>query len=137
MCPMKMAKLESALRAALAFKDAFNRHEVAGILRLLSEDCLLETSVPAPNGATYRGQEAIAHWWQDFFAEWPQVRLEVEEIYGFGERCVMRWTCRWAGALGQGDHLRGVDIFQVKDGLICEQFSYVKGKNACEEKEFL
>jgi ketosteroid isomerase-like protein len=135
MCPMKMAKLESALRSALAFKDAFNRHEVAGILRLLSAECLFETSVPAPDGAAYRGKEAIARCWQDFFDQWPQIRLEVEEVYGFGERCVMRWRWSWTGASGEAGHLRGADIFQVKDDLICEQFSYIKGEIACEQKE--
>ncbi len=33
----------------------------------------------------------------------------------------MRWTYTW----GDG-HVRGVDVFKLKDGLICEKLSYMK-----------
>jgi hypothetical protein len=39
----------------------------------------------------------------------------------------MRWRYHWVDAAGKQGHVRGVDIFQVKDGFICEKFSYVKG----------
>jgi hypothetical protein len=42
-------------------------------------------------------------------------------------RCVMRWRYQWVDAEGKNGHVRGVDIFQLKNGLICEKLSYVKG----------
>jgi len=38
-----------------------------------------------------------------------------------------RWRCDWVDAAGEKQHVRGVDLFQVSGGLICEMLSYVKG----------
>ncbi|MDH7488318.1 MAG: nuclear transport factor 2 family protein [Anaerolineae bacterium] len=124
---MKMARIESAARVVLEFAEAFNRHDVAGMVRLLTDDCLLATAGPAPEGATYAGKAAVAEFWQDFFRRSPQARLKIEDIFGFGLRCVMRWRCDWVSASGEPGHVRGVDIFQVRERLICEHRSYVKG----------
>jgi hypothetical protein len=39
----------------------------------------------------------------------------------------MRWRYDWIEGAGEERHVRGVDIFKVKDGFICEKLSYVKG----------
>ena len=127
MSPIRMSKIESAMRAVLAFKEAFNLHDVAGITQLLSEDCIFEDFVPAPDGAVYSGKEAIARYWEDFFRESPHAHIEIEEIFGFGKRCIMRWKYEWVDAAGEKGHIRGVDIVRVKKDTICEKLSYVKG----------
>ena len=122
-----MSKIESATRIVLAFNEAFNRHDVESMLKLMSEDCRLEHNGPAPDGAIYSGQEAVAQFWQDFFRESPRAHIEIEEIFGLGFHCVMCWRYDWEDTAGDKGHVRGVDIFKLKDGLICEHFSYVKG----------
>ena len=128
MSPIRMSKIESAMRTALAFHAAFNQHDTAAIMKLMSDDCVIEHSHPAPDGAVYTGQEAIAQFWQAFFQASPQAHLEIEEVFGLGERCIMRWQYRWVDANGQPQQVRGVDIFQVHDGLICQKLTYVKGR---------
>ncbi|MCA9993869.1 MAG: nuclear transport factor 2 family protein [Anaerolineales bacterium] len=123
---MKMSRIESALRVVLAFNEAFNRHDVAGMMQLVSDDCLFESSTPAPDGAVYRGKEAMTQFWLAFFRQSPEARMEIEEIFGLGMRCVMRWCYYWTAPAGEKRHVRGVDICQVKNGLICEKLSYVK-----------
>lgn len=120
----RLAMAESAMRVVLAFHEAFNRHDLDGMARLLSSDCVLESAAPAPGGAACTGKEAVLQFWQGFFEQQPDARLEIEEVYGFGERGVMRWKRQQAGGDG---YLRGAEIFRVKDDLICEQHSYVKG----------
>jgi ketosteroid isomerase-like protein len=127
MCPANMAKVESAIRAVLAFNDAFNNHDVPAMMRLMSEDCLFENTFPAPDGTVYKGKEVVAAFWQDFFRASPHAHIEIEEVFGFDKRCVMRWKYGWMDEAGVKGHVRGVDIFLVKDGLICEKLSYVKG----------
>ncbi len=122
MSPARMEKIEVAMRTVLEFNDAFNRHDVARMMKLMTEDCVFENTEPAPDGTTYRGKAAVMQFWQNFFHESPQAHIEIEEIFGMGYRCIMRWTYSW----GAG-HVRGVDVFQVRDGLISEKFSYVKG----------
>lgn len=127
MSPTRMSRIESATRIVLEFNDAFNRHDVAGMMRLMSDDCVFENTDPAPDGAVYSGKEVVTRFWENFFRESPNARIEIEEIFGFGMRCVMRWRYEWMDAAGNKGHVRGVDIFQVRDGFICEKFSYVKG----------
>jgi predicted SnoaL-like aldol condensation-catalyzing enzyme len=122
-----MSKLESALRTVLDFNRAFNRHDVAGMMRLMSDDCVFENTHPAPDGTVYAGREAVTRFWQDFFHASPQAHIEIEEIFGLGERCIMRWTYTWVDMGGETGHVRGVDVFRVKNGLIREKLSYVKG----------
>jgi ketosteroid isomerase-like protein len=127
MSPIKMSKLESAMRVVLEFNEAFNRHDVAGIIQLMSDDCIFESTFPAPDGTVYSGKEAVTNYWQDFFRGSPEAHIEIEEIFGMGERCIMRWRYNWVDMGGEKMHLRGVDIFRVKNDSIHEKLSYVKG----------
>jgi len=128
MSPIRMSKAETAARVVLEFNDAFNRHDVAGMMKLMSDDCVFENTNPAPDGTVYSGKEAVTRFWQDFFRESPHAHIEIEEIFGLGNhRCVMRWRYEWVDAAGKKGHVRGVDVFKLKDELICEKLSYVKG----------
>jgi steroid delta-isomerase-like uncharacterized protein len=122
-----MSRLETAIRIVLEFNEAFNRHDVAGMMQLMSDDCVFENTAPAPDGTAYLGKEAVARFWQDFFRESPQAHIEIEEIFSLGLRCVMRWKYGWVDAEGEKGHVRGVDVFKLKEGLISEKLSYVKG----------
>jgi hypothetical protein len=127
MSPVRMAKLESAIRVALAFNEAFNRHDVAAMMRLISDDCVLETATPAPDGERYAGKESIAAYWERYFRESSAARRVIEETFGFGHRCVLRWRCEWIDRAGATRHGRGVDIFAEQNGAICQHLSYAKG----------
>jgi len=127
MSPARLSKIESAMRVVLAFNDAFNRHDVDGMMQLMSDDCVFENTAPAPDGTVYAGKEAVTRFWQDFSRESPHAHIEIEEIFGLGNHCIMRWKYEWVDETGIKGHVRGVDIFKVREGLISEKFSYVKG----------
>lgn len=122
MSPTNLSKIEASVRTVMDFNDAFNRHDVAGMMQLTSDDTVFENTHPSPDGTKYSGKQAVTKFWEDFFHESPNAHIDIEEIFGFGNRCVMRWTYTW----GDG-HIRGVDVFKLKDGLIAEKLSYVKG----------
>ena len=122
-----MSQLESAIRVVLEFNEAFNRHDVAGMMQLMTDDCIFENTSPAPDGAVYSGKEVVTRFWQDFFRESPQAHIEIEEIFSLGERCMMRWRYSWVDMAGDKGHVRGVDVFRVRNGFIREKLSYVKG----------
>jgi ketosteroid isomerase-like protein len=122
-----MTKIELAMRVVIEFNDAFNRHDVAAMMNRMSEDCVFENTSPAPDGTIYTGKEAVTKFWEGFFAESPRAHITIEEIFSAGQRCIMRWTYTWIDASGNEGRVRGVDVFQIRDGLICEKFSYVKG----------
>lgn len=127
MSPIQMSRIEEAIRIVIEFNEAFNRHNVADMMRYMSDNCIFENTNPAPNGTVYAGKEAVTLFWQNFFRESPHAHIEIEEIFGMGKRCIMRWTYSWEDETGKKGHVRGVDIFQVREGLITEKLSYVKG----------
>ena len=126
MSPARMARIESAMRTVLAFNEMFNHHDIASLSQLISDDCLLEDTGPAPDGAAYLGRAAILQFWQRLFNESPDCKVEIEEIFGQGERCILRWRYSQADPAGTRGRIRGVDIFKVKNGTICEILSYAK-----------
>jgi ketosteroid isomerase-like protein len=107
--------------------DAFNRHDVDGIMELMTDDCVFESTSPAPDGGRFQGQKAVREIWQELFAGSPHASFETEEIFAAGDRCVVRWVYHWVGADDQPGHIRGVDLFRVRDGKVAEKLSYVKG----------
>ena len=128
MSPTRMERVEGAIRVVLAFQAAYNRQDAAALAALHSDDCLFEASGPAPDGAVYNGKTAVSRALEQQFGQAAGARLEIEEIFGAGMRCIMRWRYHWDDAAGQAGHLRGLDLFQVHDGLIEARFSYVKGE---------
>jgi predicted SnoaL-like aldol condensation-catalyzing enzyme len=127
MSPIRMDRFESGVRLVIEFNEAFNRHDVSGMMKLMSEDCVFENTDPAPDGAIYTGKEAVTRFWQDFFAQSPHAHIKIDEIFGFGNRCIMLWRYDWEDASGAKGHVRGVDIFRIQNSFICEKLSYVKG----------
>jgi lactoylglutathione lyase len=109
------------------FNDALNAHDADAMMRLMTADCVFENTFPPPDGARYEGQAAVRGFWESFFAGSGGARIEIEELHVMGERCVMRWRYSWVDSDGQPGHIRGVDIYTLRDGLIAEKLSYVKG----------
>lgn len=127
MSPSRLAKLELGIRAVLAFNKAFNQHDVDGMIHLMSENCVFENTTPPPDGTRYSGKEAILQFWRDFFRELPDMHMDIEEVFGLGNRCILRWRHEWMDAAGHKVHVRGIDLFKIEEGLISEHLSYVKG----------
>jgi ketosteroid isomerase-like protein len=127
MCPARMSKVENSIRLVLEFNEAFNRHDVVGMMHLLSPDCIFESPSPSPNGTAFSGHEAILAFWQVYFREFSDVTCKIEDIFSLGFHCVMRWRRTWVDPAGETMNMRGVDVFKIKENLICENYSYVKG----------
>jgi ketosteroid isomerase-like protein len=108
------------------FNGAFNDHDVDAIMSLMTDDCVFDNTRPAPDGELIRGQEAVRAFWASFFERSPEARFDAEEIFAAGDHAVVRWCYRWIRD-GQEGHVRGVDIFLVRDGKVAEKRSYVKG----------
>ena len=109
------------------FNAAFDRHDVDAVMATMTDDCVFENTFPAPDGTRYEGQAAVRAFWETFFRESPQAVITVEELFAAGDRCTVRWRYHWGGTSSTAGHVRGVDIFRVRDGKVAEKLSYVKG----------
>jgi ketosteroid isomerase-like protein len=115
-------------RAAVdRFNAAFARHDVDAVMAAMTDDCIFENTYPAPDGTRYEGQAAVRGFWETFFRASPEAILTVEELFAAGDRCTVRWVYHWGGACSSAGHVRGVDLFRVRDGKVAEKLSYVKG----------
>jgi ketosteroid isomerase-like protein len=110
-----------------AFNTAFNSHDVAAIMALMTDDVLFENTSPFPDGTRYEGQTAVARFWTELFTSTPSAHFAAEEIVGAGDRAVVRWRYSWSNPDGGDGHIRGIDLFRVRDGKVAEKLSYVKG----------
>ena len=88
---------------------------------MITDDCVFEATGPAPDGTTHKGRDEIRQAWKGIFDDTGS-RFEVEESFAVADRVVERWVYSWAGG-----HIRGVDLFRVRDGKVAEKFAYVKG----------
>jgi ketosteroid isomerase-like protein len=104
-----------------AFGAAWGAHDLDATLALVTEDCLFESTGPAPDGERHKGIDDVRRAWAPIFDDATSV-FEVEECFAAGDRVVQRWCYSWTGG-----HVRGVDLFLVRDGLVAEKRSYVKG----------
>jgi len=109
------------------FHRALNARDLEGMLACLTDDTIFENTHPAPNGTRFEGRSAVSSFWGKFLEGSTSPRIEAEEIFAAGDRCVMRWTYTWVDGDGVEGHIRGVDVYRVRGGLIAEKLSYVKG----------
>jgi ketosteroid isomerase-like protein len=105
------------------FNAAFDAHDVDAVMALMSPDCVFEGTAP-PDGDRYQGAADVRRAWERLFEASPAAQFSTEEIFGVGDRVVVRWRYEWDGGAG---HVRGVDLFRVTEGLIREKLAYVKG----------
>ncbi len=105
-----------------AFNAAFNSRDVDAVMAWMTDDCVFESTGPAPDGVRYEGAVAVRKAWEEFFAGTPEMRFSTEELILCGDRAVVRWRFVWADG-----HVRGVDVLRIRDGKVAEKLSYVKG----------
>jgi uncharacterized protein (TIGR03086 family) len=103
------------------FSAAFDRRDVDAVMGAMTDDCVFESTAP-PDGTRHEGQAAVRAAWVDFFRDSAGARFAPEEQLVCGDRAVTRWQYTWAEG-----HVRGVDLFRVRDGRVAEKLSYVKG----------
>jgi ketosteroid isomerase-like protein len=108
------------------FNEVFNRHDADGLAAFLTDDTVFEDTSPAPDGRRVEGKAAVVEFWRGWFVRNPDARFEAEEVIVSGSRATVLWVYRKMRS-GQPWHLRGVDVFTVKDGKVAAKLAYVKG----------
>lgn len=107
--------------AVARFTQAFDAQDVNAIMAAMTPGCVFEDTSP-PDGARHVGAEAVRAAWAALFTASPDGVFTTEEVIEAGDRVVVRWRYSWSDG-----HVRGVDVFTVRDGLVAEKRAYVKG----------
>jgi ketosteroid isomerase-like protein len=115
------AQAETASAVVDRFNAAWDAHDLDAALEMISDDCVFDSTSPAPDGKRFTGKAAIRAAWEPIFDD-PASRFTAEESFAAGSRVVVRWRYDWVCG-----YVRGVDIFTVRDGKVTEKLAYVKG----------
>lgn len=114
--------------AALArFNAAFAAGDVDAIMALMTDDCVFESTSPAPDGERHEGAAAVRKAWEELFAATSEAQFSTEEAIVCRGRAVVRWRFSWRETDGSPGHVRGVDVMRFREGKVSEKLSYVKG----------
>jgi len=110
-----------AIKVVEVFGQTWADHDLDAAIALITEDCVFDNTDPAPDGTRYVGRDAIREAWRPIFED-AAASFTAEETFAAGDRVVQLWRYDWASG-----HVRGVDVFKIRDGLVAEKLSYVKG----------
>ena len=111
----------STLAALARFTAAFDAQDIDAIMAAMTSACVFEDTSP-PDGTRYVGAVAVRAAWTALFTASPRGVFTAEETIAANDRAVVRWRYDW----GDG-HVRGVDVFTIRDDLVAEKLAYVKG----------
>ncbi len=108
--------------------DAFNRHDVEGILRRFADDAdwLLSRGIP-PEGGRVRGIEAIRVMLQRRFRTIPDMHWEIASHWVAGNRGCSEWTVTGTESNGNRIEWLGIDVWELNDdGQVTTKDTYWK-----------
>jgi ketosteroid isomerase-like protein len=105
------------------YNDAFEHHDPGPLAELVADDCVLENTSPAPDGARFEGREAVGAFWQQIAAD-TSMNFEIEDVIVMDDRAIIFWRLRYGVA--EEESVRGVNLLLVRDGKIIDARGYVK-----------
>ena len=113
-----------------AFADAWNRHDVDGLMTFMSDDCAFESSAgPDVCGTRYRGREAVRAGFADVFRIFPDAHWGNATHFVAGDRGVSEWTFTGTRADGTRVEVHGCDLFVFRAGKIALKDSFRKNRS--------
>jgi len=119
---------EEMERALACWLEAWNAHDVDGVMALTHEDALFENW----SGARVRGKRRLQRAWAPWVAAHGGFRFIEEETY-FDEvqqKALFRWRLVWPSRqeehAGETEEREGVDVLHFRDGKILRKLTYTK-----------
>jgi reactive intermediate/imine deaminase len=126
-----------AIKVLEAFADAYNRHDVDGIMAHMTDDCsFLSYFGPEACGERFAGIEKVRQRVATGLADFPDARWEDIKHFVSGNRGVSEWTFR-ATKRGTTERIErcGLDVFTFKHGKIHVKDTYQKWRQVADPRQ--
>jgi ketosteroid isomerase-like protein len=105
----------------------FARHDVDGILDCFTDDGIFDiTEGPEPWGERFQGKAEIRKALDALFGALADVQFVDATRWVSGDRGVSEWTCVGTTAKGRPIRVKGVDLFEFRNGKVTRKDSYFK-----------
>lgn len=107
--------------------DAFNAHDLDGIMSFFADDCVFETPRgDAPWGKRLVGKERVREGFAGRFAGIPDVHYGDACHWVVGDRGCSEWLLTGTSTTGEKIAVRGCDLWTFRNGKIARKDSYWK-----------
>ena len=114
-----MSQNDPTWRLLEDFAQAFNRHDLDGVMSRMTDDCVFLTAAgPAREGARFEGQAAVRQAFADFIAERPDVQWNDPVHVIDGDRAITEWRFTCTDPDGRSQDVSGLDVFHLRDGKV-------------------
>lgn len=118
---------DATLRLIQTHCDAWNGHDIDVLMALFAPDCVFEAAAgPYPYGARHSGLAAVREAFAAIWEAFPDARWEDARHIASGDQGVSDWTFKGTRRDGTTVEARGVDLLQVRDGLITHKDTFRK-----------
>ena len=107
---------------------ATNDHDIDALVACFAEDYVNET--PAHPARGFRGREQVRRTWEQIFAFVPDIRAVVVRLAVAGDTAWSEWEMVGTRRDGTAHHMRGVIVFDVRDGLAYRAHFYLEPVDA-------
>ena len=111
--------------------EAFNAHDAAKVVSLMTEDCIFEAAAGAEMfGARHTGRAAVKAAFENVWKGLPDVRWDVVRHFHTGDRAVSEWVFRATRPDGSKIEVQGCDLFTLRDGRVAVKQAFRKERAA-------
>ena len=109
--------------------EAFNRHDLEGVLACMTDDCVFEAAAgPEAYGARFVGHDAVGAAFAKVWEAYPDVQWANATHFAMDGLGVSQWTL--VGTRGDGAKIEadGVDLFSFRDGKVATKKAFRKDR---------
>ena len=115
--------------------DAFNRHDLDGVLSLMTEDCVFEGAAgPEAFGARFIGHAEVGAAFEEVWKTFPDVQWANDKHFVADGMGVSEWTLVGTREDGVRIEADGVDLFTFIDGKIATKKAFRKDRPLLDPK---
>ena len=113
------------------FADAWNRHDLDGLMSMMSDDCVFDASAGSQvHGQRSEGRLAVRAAFAAVFESFPDAHWASPRHFVAGDRGVSEWTFTGTRADGTRVEVAGCDLLTFRDGRIAVKNSFRKNREA-------
>ncbi|PLP56632.1 DUF4440 domain-containing protein [Mesorhizobium loti] len=114
------------LELMMRFGELWSARDLDGCMECLTDDAVYAAAIGPEPGTTYVGKPAIRAKLTEIFADTSISPLACGRFFPHGEIGLMEWSIDKLMPDGKTKTIRGLDLYEFRDGLITLKDSYRK-----------
>ena len=118
---------EERIAVLEAFEEAGNRHDIDGMMSLMTDDCVFDSAFgPHPHGTRFEGRDQVKGGLESFLNIAPDARWTDARHFVSGDRGASEWIFTATAQDGSSIEVAGCDIVTFRGGKIAIKNSFRK-----------